>query len=166
VDALGGTVEVSGTPEQTWSMLENSTQRWRLIVQPGAEEMLHRGTVCRQDIFFVIQTTRGLQADRGADVFTRRATGGAAGSKSVMELKDEVRKLVASVRFVTEAGDYSQQFEDYKVNGGHLWVTRCGWLGDDGNNTEPVRNFQLTAQTLFTLSAVTEDDTIVIEIES
>ena len=145
VAAEKGRLFVSETPEETLSLLAVTPKQWRAILQwqghDGDESTYGSSKVGK--IGLIIQTARGLRADRGADAHQSPAGGE---EKPILQLVAITGQWLRSLIFRDDSGQLRDDVQHHRSNGRHQAITEIGgdWLTiDDVQHRE--------YQTLFSL---------------
>lgn len=73
IEEAGGTLEVSGAPEDTLAKLGHGPQRWRVILQWQSEAREGSTKALRGKFLIVVQQAIGLGMAKGTDIWDERA---------------------------------------------------------------------------------------------
>jgi hypothetical protein len=164
VRAESGTLHVSETPDETLSLLGLKPAAWRCILQwqghDGDAATYGSSKVGR--IAIIIQTARGMRADRGADAHKAPVVPGAANERPILELVSLVGQWVRSLLFQDGEGQLRDDIEHIKSNGRRQCFSELSgdWLEFEDVDL-PARQYQTTFSIRYA-DAATEDDVEVI----
>lgn len=103
VEGERGSLSISETPEETISLLAHKPDGFRCILQWAGEDgdADTHGTSAVARIAIILQTPRGLRADRGADAHRRLNDD----AKPILELSETLKKHLFGLVFVDETAE-------------------------------------------------------------
>ena len=154
VAAEGGRLHVCGTPDDTLELLAVSPEGWRAVLQWQGHDPLPdtRGTGKTGRFAIVVQTARGLRADRGADAWrppedADPEADAPGANKSTLALATYVAGLARACVFLDEAAEPLPDVLHHRVKGRLQAVGELGgdWLEIDGLSARQYQtNFEVS----------------------
>ena len=99
-EADGGTLELSGTPQNTLELLRTGPARWRVILQWQRMDQVSKASALSMRFLVIVQQSKGLGVQPGRDVQTDRA-----GDPALLTRLHQVIDWVRAVKFQSSAID-------------------------------------------------------------